>query len=120
MTAILRSMVIIIIIIAIYDIYCTVKLNDSILYMEENKIALYFINERENILHTTCLHDANDTITIKFTTIDVSQLVAVKSIGLSLVAPFMFGLIRTRVKFAKLVVIPIFVSSLWLLERLIH
>lgn len=120
MTMILRALVAVIAAVAVYDIYCTVALHDSILHCEENPIALWCIQMRQHILHTEHPSHPNESVRVCFTTPDVSRLVAAKSAGLCCAVPGMIWLIDSAPRMARTVIIPIFCGSIWLLARLVH
>ena len=120
MTRYLYAMTAMIAAVAVYDIYCTVALHDSILHCEENPLALWLIDRHDNILHTTHPSDPNKTLRVRFSTPDVSLLVGVKAAGLCCAVPGMIWLIDSAPRMARTVIIPIFCGSIWLLARLVH
>ena len=121
MNHILKMMVMFIVSVAVYDIYCTVQLHDSILHVEENQIALWFIEAREITMFAESPRRENVSIRFTFRTVDVSRIVLVKSIGMACSIPIMLHVVNaTSVRIAAGVIVPIFGGSLWLLERLVH
>lgn len=114
-------MVMFIVAVAVYDIYCTVQLHDSILHVEENPLALWFIEAREITMFSESPRRDGLPVRFKFWTVDVSRLVLVKSIGMACSIPIMLHIVNaTSVRIAAGVIVPIFGGSLWLLERLVH
>jgi len=120
MNHILKMMVMFIGAVAVYDIYCTVRLHDTILHVEENPVALWFVDRREMILHTTHPSQPNSSIRVSFSTADVSRLVSVKAAGLCFAIPVMMWMIDAVPRMARTVIVPIACGSLWLLARLVH
>lgn len=121
MRILMRMMVCVIVAVAVYDIYCTVSLNDTLIHCEENPLALWFVTTRESQLHVTNPLVYNRSVEIIVRTVDVSQLVAIKTAGLVLSIPVMMRLVDThRRNVAAAVIIPIFAAACWLLERLVH
>lgn len=121
MNHILKMMVMFIVSVAVYDIYCTVQLHETILQIEENQVALWFIESREVALFAVNPDSSVGAISILFKTVDVSKLVLVKSIGMACSIPIMLHLVDKRnVRIASGVIVPLFSGSIWLLARLVH
>lgn len=121
MNHILKMMVMFIVAVAVYDIYCTVQLHDSIIHIEENPLALWFIESREITMFASHPRLGHDSASVTFKTVDVSRLVLVKSIGMVCSIPLMFFIVQAlSVRMATWVIVPVFSGSLWLLARLVH
>lgn len=121
MNHILKMMVMFIVAVAVYDIYCTVRLHDTIVHIEENPIALWFIECREVVLYASSKHRDDDSISVLFRTVDVSKLILVKTIGLACSIPIMLRVVdRGSLRVATGVIVPLFSGSMWLLARLVH
>lgn len=106
--------------VAVYDIYCTVKMQDSILHCEENLFAKQLIYTKWVTLFTENPLMPNEQVSVSFKTCDVSLLVAVKSAGLVVAFMFMFYLSDNHPKIASAAILPVFIGSLWLLFKLAH
>ncbi len=121
MNHILKMMVMFIVAVAVYDIYCTVQLHDWIYHVEENPVALWFVAVREvKLFNANPLRD-DHSVSFKFRTIDVSRLILVKSIGLACSIPILLHLVDKRsVRIASCVIVPLCGGSMWLLTRLVH
>ena len=121
MNHILKMMVMFIVSVAVYDIYCTVQLHDTILHVEENPLALWFIEAREITMFAESQRREDLPVRFKFWTVDVSRLVLVKSIGIACSIPIMLHLVDKRnIRVASGVIVPLFSGSIWLLARLVH
>lgn len=121
MNHILKMMVMFIVSVAVYDIYCTVQLHDTILHIEENPIALWFIECREISLYGPNPRRDDDSVRVLFRTVDVSKLILAKTAGMACVIPIMLHLVdKGSVRVASGVIVPLFSGSLWLLARLVH
>lgn len=68
-----------IMVVTTFDIYCTVKLADTMYHCEENPVAKMLIRE---VTHEIFYHEsANRSASVVFSTYDVSKLVATKITG---------------------------------------
>lgn len=114
-------MVMFIVAVAVCDIYCTVQLHDSILHVEENPLALWFIESREITMFAEDPRREHESVSVKFMTVDVSRLVLVKSIGMACAIPIMLHIVNAMsARIAAGAIVPVFGGSLWLLARLVH
>jgi hypothetical protein len=86
-----------------YDIYCTVKLADTMYHCEENPVAKLLINEvAHEIFYST---EVNRSDSVFFVTYDVSNLVVTKVIGSMLALVFLLKLVESsHTRIAALVV----------------
>lgn len=114
-------MVMFIVAVAVYDIYCTVQLHDSIMHIEENPLALWFIESREITMFASHPRHSHDAASVTFRTVDVSRLILVKSIGMACSIPIMLYIVTAMsIRVSTGAIVPVFGGSLWLLARLVH
>lgn len=107
--------------IAVYDIYCTVRLADSLTHCEQNPIALLLVDRKTVSLYVA--NPLNDELAVealvRYT--DVSNLVLAKTIGLVLSIWVMDYVIRTKRKtIAASILLPVLCAAIALLISLVH
>lgn len=114
MNILLRLLVCFIVSVAVYDIYCTVLLNDTLDSFEENTLAASMLtNTERHVVHIKHGHY------LDYKTIDVSMLVAVKAAGLAIsVALMQWVLASMKRKMATAIIVPISAGMLCLLVYL--
>lgn len=114
MNILLRSLIVFISAVSVYDIYCTVLLNDSLDYFEENNIASSMLTTTErHIVHMKYGHY------LDYKTVDVSKLVAVKAAGLAISISLMqWTLTSMKRKMATAIIVPVSAGMLCLLVYL--
>ena len=114
--SVLRLMVGFIASVAVYDIYCTVSLHDTLIDFEENKVAgLFLTSTTRHIIH------AKHRQYVDFRTVDVSLLVTLKAAGLALSMLILQWVISAmRLKMAAAVITPVAGGMLVLLVYLLY
>ena len=103
MNHILKILVVFIVAVAVYDIYCTVRLHDTLLDFEENRVAASLLTStNRHIIHAKYGHY------VDFKTVDVSLLVTIKAAGLAAsVALLQLVVCSMRPRMAAAIVFPI-------------
>ena len=117
----LKAMSIAILTVAVYDIYCTVKMSDSLMHCELNPVALLLVERKTTSLYAA--NPLNDELSTKVLVrhTDVSRLVLAKTIGLLLAIPVMNYVITTKRKAVALsILLPVFCGAVILLISLVH
>jgi hypothetical protein len=71
----------VIILVCVYDIFLTVKYHDSIISLEQNPVAMWFVSTRTTVV-SRFTDDLNRQHNIVHYSVDVSMLVLVKILGM--------------------------------------
>jgi hypothetical protein len=114
---ILKTAVVFILAVAVYDIFVTVRFSDEIYDLERNAVAKWLIG-RVPAVHV-CDRCGVGIIRTPFVVYDVSLLVAVKVVGVLMADRILRQVIEKTTAFAVAVVGSVFFVQLWLLLTLI-
>jgi len=119
MRYLLRAMIHVIVLVCVFDMYLTVKYHDSILTLEQNPVAMWFINTR-----STCVSNYTDDLgghhAIVHYSVDVSLLILMKTLGMMIgLAILQYIANNCRCSIAVTVISSVFLFQLCLLLYLV-
>ncbi len=106
--------------VAVYDIYCTVQLHDTLFECEENPVALWLVHRSQTLIHVNDPCSTLRKMAVPIFRVDVSRLVTLKACGLGVSISIMLAVIQSqRLTISLSVILPLAIGAALLLARLV-